>query len=85
MTEVLGGGRFYAVEAASGALGRMEEALKQLALGDALAKAPTPGAFVPKRGDLVLSQFSADKSWARAMVSVSEDTATTCVALCASK
>jgi len=68
VTEVLGGGRFYAVEAAAGVLGRMEEALALLGQGDALAKTPTPGSFVPKRGDLVLAQFSADKSWARAMV-----------------
>ena len=33
-----------------------------------LQEAPLIGAFNPKKGDIVLAQFSADKSWNRAMV-----------------
>ncbi|CAI5530516.1 unnamed protein product [Closterium sp. Naga37s-1] len=66
VTEVLGGGLFYAVESGSGLLPRLEGAIKELQLSD--AKTPAPGTFVPKKGDFVFAQFSADDSWARAMV-----------------
>lgn len=34
-----------------------------------LQEAPVIGAFNPKKGDIVLAQFSADNSWNRALVS----------------
>ena len=40
----------------------------------ALQEAPVIGAFNPKKGDIVLAQFSADDSWNRAMVRVTTDT-----------
>ncbi|CAI5460517.1 unnamed protein product [Closterium sp. Yama58-4] len=66
VTEVLGGGQFYVVESASGLLPRLEGAIKELQLNE--AKAPAPGTFAPKKGEFVFAQFSADDSWARAMV-----------------
>ncbi|CAI5514726.1 unnamed protein product [Closterium sp. Naga37s-1] len=66
VTEVLGGGLFYAVESGSGLLPRLEGAIKELQLSD--AKTPAPGTFAPKKGEFVFAQFSADDSWARAMV-----------------
>ena len=39
-----------------------------------LQEAPVIGAFNPKKGDIVLAQFSADDSWNRAMVRVTTDT-----------
>ncbi|GJP63402.1 hypothetical protein CLOP_g20489 [Closterium sp. NIES-67] len=66
VTEVLGGGLFYVVETTSGLLPRLEGAIKELQLSD--AKTPAPGTFAPKKGEFVFAQFSADDSWARAMV-----------------
>ncbi|CAI7925679.1 unnamed protein product [Closterium sp. NIES-53] len=65
VTEVLGGGLFYAVESGSGLLPRLEGAIKELQLSD--AKTPAPGTFAPKKGEFVFAQFTADDSWARAM------------------
>lgn len=42
----------------------IQEQLASLEIGEA----PIIGSFNPKKGDLVLAQFSADNSWNRAMV-----------------
>ncbi|KAL8139970.1 hypothetical protein V2J09_005991 [Rumex salicifolius] len=42
----------------------IQQKLASLSLGEA----PVVGAFNPKKGDLVLAQFSADNSWNRAMI-----------------
>lgn len=34
-----------------------------------IQEAPVIGTFTPKKGDIVLAQFSGDNSWNRAMVS----------------
>ncbi|KAL8159029.1 hypothetical protein V2J09_000566 [Rumex salicifolius] len=44
-----------------------ETILKKLA-SLSLGEAPVVGAFNPKKGDLILAQFSADNSWNRAMI-----------------
>nr|GLL39887.1 staphylococcal nuclease domain-containing protein 1-like [Ipomoea trifida] len=48
-----------------------------------LQEAPVIGAFNPKKGDIVLAQFSADNSWNRAM-NVNFVTFSPCLALCTS-
>lgn len=65
VTEVLGGGKFY-VQPADQKVVSIQQQLASLTLQEA----PLIGAFNPKKGDLVLAQFSADNSWNRAMVSV---------------
>lgn len=63
VTEVLGGGKFY-VQPADQKVASIQQQLASLSLQEA----PLIGAFNPKKGDLVLAQFSADNSWNRAMV-----------------
>lgn len=63
VTEVLGGGKFY-VQPADQKVASIQQQLASLTLQEA----PLIGAFNPKKGDLVLAQFSADNSWNRAMV-----------------
>lgn len=65
VTEVLGGGKFY-VQPADQKVVSIQQQLASLTLQEA----PLIGAFNPKKGDLVLAQFSADNSWNRAMVRV---------------
>ena len=65
VTEVLDGGKFY-VQAADQKVASIQQQLASLTLQEA----PLIGAFNPKKGDLVLAQFSADNSWNRAMVRV---------------
>lgn len=64
VTEVLEGGKFYVQSVADQKVATIQKQLSSLSLQEA----PVIGAFNPKKGDLVLAQFSADKSWNRAMV-----------------
>lgn len=64
VTEVLGGGKFYVQTVGDQMVTSIQQ---QLAALDIL-EAPVIGSFNPKKGDLVLAQFSADNSWNRAMI-----------------
>lgn len=64
VTEVLGGGKFYVQAVADQKVASIQQQLASLNLKEA----PVLGAFNPKKGDIVLAQFSADNSWNRAMV-----------------
>ncbi|XP_024969430.1 ribonuclease TUDOR 1-like [Cynara cardunculus var. scolymus] len=64
VTEVLGGGKFYVQNVADQKVASIQQQLASLNLKEA----PVLGAFNPKKGDIVLAQFSADNSWNRAMV-----------------
>ncbi|PIN03159.1 Transcriptional coactivator p100 [Handroanthus impetiginosus] len=64
VTEVLGGGKFYVQSVADQKVAAIQKQLSSLNLQEA----PVIGAFNPKKGDIVLAQFSADKSWNRAMI-----------------
>ena len=65
VTEVLGGGKFYVQTVGDQKVASIQQQLASLSLQEA----PVIGAFNPKKGDIVLAQFSADDSWNRAMVS----------------
>lgn len=65
VTEVLGGGKFYVQLVSDQKVAAIQKQLASLNLQEA----PVIGAFNPKKGDIVLAQFSADNSWNRAMVS----------------
>ncbi|EEF51666.1 ebna2 binding protein P100, putative [Ricinus communis] len=64
VTEVLGGGRFYVQTVGDQKVASIQQQLASLNLQEA----PVIGAFNPKKGDIVLAQFSADNSWNRAMI-----------------
>lgn len=64
VTEVLEGGKFYIQSVADQKVAAIQKQLSSLSLQEA----PIIGAFNPKKGDIVLAQFSADNSWNRAMV-----------------
>ncbi|ESQ31759.1 hypothetical protein EUTSA_v10003594mg [Eutrema salsugineum] len=64
VTEVLGGGRFYVQTVGDQKVASIQHQLASLSLKDA----PIVGSFNPKRGDIVLAQFSLDNSWNRAMI-----------------
>ncbi|KAJ8772455.1 hypothetical protein K2173_027632 [Erythroxylum novogranatense] len=64
VTEVLGGGKFYVQTVGDQKVASIQKQLASLNLQDA----PVIGAFNPKKGDIVLAQFSADNSWNRAMI-----------------
>ncbi|KAJ4847923.1 Translin-1 [Turnera subulata] len=64
VTEVLDGGRFYVQTVGDHKVAAIQQQLASLSLQEA----PVIGAFNPKKGDIVLAQFSADNSWNRAMV-----------------
>jgi len=64
VTEVLGGGRFYVQTVGDQKVASIQNQLAALSLKDA----PIIGSFNPKKGDIVLAQFSLDNSWNRAMV-----------------
>ncbi|KAL8056371.1 hypothetical protein ABFX02_04G115800 [Erythranthe guttata] len=64
VTEVLEGGKFYVQSVADQKVSAIQKQLSSLSLQDT----PLIGAFNPKKGDIVLAQFSADKSWNRAMI-----------------
>jgi len=67
VTEVLDGGRFYVQIVEDKKIASIQQQLASLNLQEA----PVIGAFNPKKGDIVLAQFSADNSWNRAMVRIS--------------
>lgn len=63
--EVLGGGKFYVQSVVE----QKEASIIQQKLASLkLQEAPPVGSFNPKKGDLVIAQFSQDNSWYRAMV-----------------
>ncbi|KAK4488915.1 hypothetical protein RD792_004705, partial [Penstemon davidsonii] len=64
VTEVLGGGKFYVQPVADQKVASIQKQLASLNIQEA----PLIGAFNPKKGDIVLAQFSADNSWNRAMI-----------------
>eukprot|EP00262_Sarcandra_glabra_P004367 TRINITY_DN1532_c0_g1_i1.p1 TRINITY_DN1532_c0_g1~~TRINITY_DN1532_c0_g1_i1.p1 ORF type:complete len:989 (-),score=241.67 TRINITY_DN1532_c0_g1_i1:125-3091(-) len=64
VTEVLGGGKFYVQSVGDQKVALIQKQLASLNLQEA----PVIGAFNPKKGDIVLAQFSADNSWNRAMI-----------------
>ncbi|KAK6928617.1 Tudor domain [Dillenia turbinata] len=64
VTEVLGGGKFYVQIVADQKVAAIQQQLASLNLQEA----PIVGAFNPRKGDMVLAQFSADNSWNRAMI-----------------
>ncbi|KAI5329402.1 hypothetical protein L3X38_028799 [Prunus dulcis] len=65
VTEVLGsGGKFYVQTAGDQKIASIQQQLASLSIQEA----PVIGAFNPKKGDIVLAQFSADNSWNRAMI-----------------
>ncbi|KAG2279437.1 hypothetical protein Bca52824_050657 [Brassica carinata] len=64
VTEVLGGGRFYVQSVGDQRISSIQNQLASLSVKDA----PIIGSFNPKRGDIVLAQFSLDNSWNRAMI-----------------
>ncbi|CAN4088652.1 unnamed protein product [Withania somnifera] len=64
VTEILGGGKFYVQLVSDQKVAAIQKQLTSLNLQEA----PVIGAFNPKKGDLVLAQFSADNSWNRAMI-----------------
>ncbi|XP_074294378.1 ribonuclease TUDOR 2-like [Silene latifolia] len=64
VTEVLGGGKFYVQSVGDKMVASIQQQLASLDIGEA----PVLGSFNPKKGDLVLAQFSADNSWNRAMI-----------------
>ncbi|XP_057422094.1 ribonuclease TUDOR 1-like [Lotus japonicus] len=64
VTEVLGGGKFYVQTVGDQKIASIQQQLAALNLKEA----PVLGAFSPKKGDIVLCYFHADKSWYRAMV-----------------
>lgn len=56
VTEVLEGGKFYVQSVADQKVASIQKQLSSLSLQEA----PVIGSFNPKKGDLVLAQFSAD-------------------------
>lgn len=62
---MLGGGKFYVQTVGDQKIASIQQQLAALNLKEA----PVLGAFNPKKGDIVLCYFHADKSWYRAMVS----------------
>ncbi|XP_044504152.1 ribonuclease TUDOR 1-like [Mangifera indica] len=64
VTEVLGGGKFYVQQVGDQKVASIQQQLASLNLQEA----PVIGSFNPKKGDIVLAQFSADNSWNRAMI-----------------
>lgn len=64
VTEVLGGGKFYVQTVGDQKVASIQQQLASMNLQEA----PLIGAFNPKKGDIVLAQFSADNSWNRAMI-----------------
>uniref|UniRef100_A0A3Q7FU74 Ribonuclease n=1 Tax=Solanum lycopersicum TaxID=4081 RepID=A0A3Q7FU74_SOLLC len=64
VTEILGEGKFYVQLVSDQKVAAIQKQLASLNLQEA----PVIGAFNPKKGDIVLAQFSADNSWNRAMI-----------------
>ncbi|XP_022736123.1 ribonuclease TUDOR 1 [Durio zibethinus] len=64
VTEVLGGGKFYVQTVGDQRVSSIQKQLASLNIQEA----PVIGAFNPKKGDIVLAQFSMDNSWNRALI-----------------
>ncbi|XVF49480.1 hypothetical protein PTKIN_Ptkin04bG0016200 [Pterospermum kingtungense] len=64
VTEVLGGGKFYVQTVGDQRVASIQQQLASLNIQEA----PVIGAFNPKKGDIVLAQFSVDDSWNRALI-----------------
>ncbi|KMT07827.1 hypothetical protein BVRB_6g146390 [Beta vulgaris subsp. vulgaris] len=64
VTEVLSGGKFYVQTVGDQVVASIQAQLASLDIGDG----PGISSFNPKKGDLVLAQFTADNSWNRAMI-----------------
>ncbi|XP_034706766.1 ribonuclease TUDOR 1-like [Vitis riparia] len=64
VTEILDGGRFYIQPVGEQKVASIEQQLASLNLQET----PLIGAFNPRKGDIVLAQFTADNSWNRAMI-----------------
>ncbi|KAK8325340.1 hypothetical protein V6Z12_A11G046000 [Gossypium hirsutum] len=64
VTEILGGGKFYVQTVGDQRVSAIQKQLASLTIQEA----PVIGAFNPKKGDIVLAQFSMDNSWNRAMI-----------------
>ncbi|KAG0489901.1 hypothetical protein HPP92_006764 [Vanilla planifolia] len=64
VTEVLGGGQFYVQTVGDQKVASIQKQLASLKLGEA----PSIGSFNPKKGDVVLAQFSVDNSLNRALI-----------------
>ncbi|XP_059644882.1 ribonuclease TUDOR 1-like [Cornus florida] len=64
VTEVLEGGKFYVQIVEDQNVASIQQQLAALNIQEA----PVIGAFNPKKGDVVLAQFTADNSWNRAMI-----------------
>ncbi|MBA0805899.1 hypothetical protein Gohar_005386, partial [Gossypium harknessii] len=62
ITEVLNGGKFYVQTVGDQRVSSIQKQLASLNIQEA----PVIGAFNPKKGDVVLAQFSMDNSWNRA-------------------
>ncbi|XVE56474.1 hypothetical protein DITRI_Ditri04bG0013100 [Diplodiscus trichospermus] len=65
VTEVLGGGKFYVQTVGDQRVSSIQKQLASLNIQEA---PPVIGAFNPKKGDIVLAQFSMDNSWNRALI-----------------
>ncbi|KAM7273402.1 hypothetical protein ACFE04_028066 [Oxalis oulophora] len=65
VTEVLDEGKFYVQTVGDQRVAAIQQQLASLNVSES---APVIGAFSPKKGDLVLAQFSQDDSWNRAMI-----------------
>ncbi|KAE8697320.1 calcium-binding mitochondrial carrier protein SCaMC-2-B-like isoform X1 [Hibiscus syriacus] len=64
VTEVLGGGKFYVQTVGDQRVSAIQKQLASLNIQEP----PLIGSFNPKKGDIVLAQFSMDDSWNRAMI-----------------
>ncbi|KAK5777268.1 nuclease domain-containing 1 [Gossypium arboreum] len=64
ITEVLNGGKFYVQTVGDQRVSSIQKQLASLNIQEA----PVIGAFNPKKGDIVLAQFSMDNSWNRALI-----------------
>ncbi|KAJ4959753.1 hypothetical protein NE237_019663 [Protea cynaroides] len=64
VTEVLGSGKFYVQTVEDQRVASIQQQLASLTLQEA----PVIGAFNPRKGDIVLAQFTVDNSWNRAMI-----------------
>ena len=65
VTEVMGGGKFYAQLANDARVSSLQLQLEGLRVKD---KSLPPINFEPRKGDIVMAQFSVDGSWNRVLV-----------------
>ncbi|XP_012471070.1 ribonuclease TUDOR 1 [Gossypium raimondii] len=64
VTEVVDGGKFYVQTVGDQRFSSIQKHLASLSIQEA----PVIGAFNPRKGDIVLAQFSMDNSWNRALI-----------------